>query len=491
MSSETLAREYLRVSFDASGRERSNDEQHGENVAAFADVRFGKPYRDTGSASRHAHKRRDDFEALLADLAADRFGAALLVLWESSRGSRKVGEWVQLIELCEQRQVRIGVTTHGPRTYDPTNPRDRRSLLEDAVDSEYESAKVSVRARRAAAANAAAGKPHGRIPYGYRRRYDPATGRLVGQEPEPAEAAVMVEVFDRLAAGDSLRGVARDLERRGIRSRTGKVLTSEVLRPMVLSPLYAGRRVHVPGGGRMDRLQRERLATLVDAEWPALVPTSTFLAVRHRLTDPARRTSRPGRGVHLLSMIAVCDVCGGPLSATFRRGPREYGCQNGGHVRVPADELDTEAEGEIVDYLASPDNAARLTARDGDDEALAAARDLVARVRAELDDLADQVGRGEVSAVLAARAEPQIVARLRDAERHVEELTTPPALRAFAGPADEVRARWKAATMPAKREAARLLLSAGLLGELRVTRSPTPGHRVPAADRIHWAVTAA
>lgn len=43
------------------------------------------------------------------------------MIWESGRGIRRVGDW----------------------TYDPANSRDRRSLLEDAVDGEYEPAKIS------------------------------------------------------------------------------------------------------------------------------------------------------------------------------------------------------------------------------------------------------------------------------------------------------------------------------------------------------------
>jgi site-specific DNA recombinase len=136
-----------------------------------------------------------------------------LWLWESSRGSRKVGEWVTLIELCEQQQVKIHVTTHN-RTYDPSNGRDRRSLLEDAVDSEYESGKISARLKRAAAANAAAGKPHGRAPYGYRRRYDERTKKLIAQEEDPIEAPVIRELFERVKSGHSLRSIALDWEAR-------------------------------------------------------------------------------------------------------------------------------------------------------------------------------------------------------------------------------------------------------------------------------------
>ena len=145
--------EYLRVSFDGSGRERSINEQHEANTStapSLGIVNLGVPYRDVGSASKHQRKRRSDFDRLLTDLGNGKFEADVLILWESSRGSRKVGEWVELIGLCEQAGVRIMVTTHA-RLYDPTNPRDRRSLLEDAVDSEYETSKASTRIRRSCA----------------------------------------------------------------------------------------------------------------------------------------------------------------------------------------------------------------------------------------------------------------------------------------------------------------------------------------------------
>ncbi|HEY2766341.1 MAG TPA: recombinase family protein, partial [Pseudonocardiaceae bacterium] len=130
------------------------------------------------------------------------------MIWESSRGSRRVGEWVNLLDLCEHRSVSLHVYTHN-RTYDPANGRDRRSLLEDAVDGEYESSKISTRSRRAVAANAVAGRPSGRIPYGYRRIFDPHTRQLIAQEPEPAEAEVVAELFARLIQGHSLRAIAR------------------------------------------------------------------------------------------------------------------------------------------------------------------------------------------------------------------------------------------------------------------------------------------
>src|SRR5262245_26961273 len=98
----------LRVSLDASGIERSNDEQLADIVAAVERSRDWvlsslPAYRDVGSASRYATKKRESWEALLADLRADRFTDDGLIIWESSRASRQVWEWCQLLELMQQR----------------------------------------------------------------------------------------------------------------------------------------------------------------------------------------------------------------------------------------------------------------------------------------------------------------------------------------------------------------------------------------------------
>jgi DNA invertase Pin-like site-specific DNA recombinase len=97
MSSTTqTAREYLRVSQDRSGRARSVEEQHEDNLRAAEAHGFsinGESYSDIAlSASRYATKVRGGFARLMGDLEHGRFGADLLVIWESSRGSRRVGD---------------------------------------------------------------------------------------------------------------------------------------------------------------------------------------------------------------------------------------------------------------------------------------------------------------------------------------------------------------------------------------------------------------
>lgn len=470
----TTAREYLRVSRDLTGRERSTTEQQDDNRRSWPDLNFnGDAYADVSiSASRYTTKARGGWTQLLDDLRHRRFGADVLVLWEPSRGSRRVSEWVELIDLCERHAVNIAVTTHG-RTYDPTNARDRRSLLEDAVDSEYDSAKTSSRALRASAANAEAGRPHGGpTPFGYRRIYDSRTGALTGQEPHPDEAPIVRTIIERIVAGHSLHSICRDLNDQGSTTRQGKPWIPLRVRRTALSPAYVGDRLH-------------RGEVIGPAVWPPLIDRATWLAAQRILNDPARNKYRPGRAKHLLSLQpnVVCDSAGCRLVAAYRDG-RQYICN---HVRLSADDLDQLVEHVILAYLARPENWAGLIAPNSDqDAALAAAREQVAVLRAELDELAELVGRGEVSARLAARAEPGIVDRLRAAEARERELSTPHELAGIIAPGDDIASRWSAIPIAARRRVVSLLVSPDVLGSLRVRRSPAPGRRVPVSDRVVW-----
>jgi site-specific DNA recombinase len=485
------AREYLRVSLDRSGRARSLEEQHADHVRVAGEqgwILVEDSYRDESvSASRYSRKVRDGFGALIADLERDRFGAQVLMIWESSRGSRRVGEWVRLLELCEQRSVSIFVTTHG-RCYEPGNGRDRRSLLEDAVDSEYESAKISTRARRAAAANAVAGRPHGCIPYGYRRVFHPQTRAFIAQEPEPGEAAVVAELYRRLIQGHSLKGIARDFHERGIRTRSGVVWTAQHLRSLAIKPLYAGLRSHIPGRRGGDRMVD--LDSLYEGQWPGLVSRADWFAVQRLLRAPERKTTRPGRAKHLLSFIGRCGVCRGKLTVAYRRegGDPLYVCGGKGCVRITQADLDTLAEQVMLAYLARPDVIDTLRAGDQEgDRELSHVRDQLALLRARHEQLADAVASGTVSVATLIRAEPTLLAEITTLEKREQDLSTPSALRGLIEPGADVARRWQTAPMSTRREIARLLLTPELIGELRLQPSPRRGrHRTPAQDRTHW-----
>lgn len=487
------AREYLRVSDDKSGTARSTTEQHAENQEA-ADERswtLGEPYRDNDrSASKFARKAREDFGRLVADLEAGRFGAQYLIIWEASRGGREMEEWVRLIKLCERQRVKFYITSDD-RVLDPANDGDWGQLMNLGQASEAESRKTSKRVKRATKASAAQGRPHGRAPYGYRRTYGPhpTTGKqvLTGQVPEPHEAAVIAELFDRLVKGHTLRGIAMDFEARGITRKDGLPFSQQHLRNLATTHSYVGKRVYIAGRDTPNA----RPAELVDAMWPAIVEQDVWHSVQRILGDPSRVTRRPGGAKHLLALIARCDPCGGFVTVLLPGGTGKnlrlrsvYRCQTKGCVKVDQEELDTFATNAILGYLTRDGVYESLAvADDNDQDELQAVRDRLAEARRELDELADAVGRGLMSAVMAGRAEVGIVERVTALEGREVDLSTPSVLRGLIQPGADVQGWWEGAEISTQREVARLLLTPDRIGELRIMRADGRRGR-PVAERV-------
>ena len=477
-----VAHEYLRVSVDRFGRQRSSGEQHEDNGQARERYQWreGRTYQDTASASRYGREKRDDFLRLLDDLqSGNGFNRGdVLCLWESSRGSRKQAEWATFLDLCQERGVCIYVFSHD-RVYDLDKPRDRRTLDEDGTDSAYESAKTSLRVKRDIASNASKGRPHGGAGYGFRHVYDQNTGEFLRREIREDEAVNIRELFTRLGKRQSLRGIAADWDQRGIRTRSGRRFTPEHLRSLAMTAALAGLRVHNAG----DRHSKGRLGgpgMVYKAEWPAIVKADLFYAVQEILTDPTRikgTNSRPGQAVHFLTGIGKCGVCGSKLSVRREkrkgRGVAEtYRCFDKGCVRVTKHALDEYVEDIILAALESDDVYSALEPLDGDTEAaLVTVRAELAELHARHRELAKAVASGQLSALLASHAEPDILSGIKKAQEREQELSTPRLLDGLIMPGADVRERWSDAELSTRREVARLLFVPRLLGELRIVRA--------------------
>jgi DNA invertase Pin-like site-specific DNA recombinase len=474
-----VAREYLRVSRDRSGRDKSVDEQHADHVAwsARRGIRLhDKPYADKASASKYGRKVRGDYVKLIADLKADQFDADILLIWESSRGSRKVSEWATLIELCEERGVGIAVHTHD-RIYNPANPRDVRSMHEDATDSQYESGKISARVQRARDAELTDGRVHGVPGYGFKRVRDDR-GRPITQVEVEAEADVIRELYARILRGHTVREIGRDFAARGVRSRNGKVFSEDVLGVMARRASYGGYREGADG-------------TLYEAKWQPIVPRAEWLKVRALRSKKKQAGAKDARAQHFLSGIVPCGVCGSAMNCRPRGdGESVYGCRDG-CVTVNAAELDAYITGHILALLSVPGQWQAIRDREQGDvgEDLARVRIEVAALR-DRDNALTAKLRGVLAAgldetdLLAARKD--VRAQVTALEAHERALSTPEALTDLITPGADVTARWAAAHMPARRAVARLLLQVPYIGAPAIIRARVARHRTPIWARVMW-----
>lgn len=488
-----IAREYRRLSDRKGGRSVEDQGRDNATAAAEQEWTLGEPYIDDGrSASRYATRRRDDFDRLVADLQTgptgrqSAFGADILMLWESSRGSRQVGEWVSFIELCERQAVRIWVTTH-ERLYDPANGRDRKQLIDDAVDSEYEAYKTHRRLVRTVPAEAARGRPHGRAPYGLRPVYDPRNGRLLTWEPDSSPAGATTtgrdqavrELFEILEAGHTPADAQRAFLERGYVNAIGRPFGREQLRDMAMRHAYAGLRYYK--------------GAVYQGVWDGLVPEPTFWAVYGRMTAPGRGTSPGGELLHAVTAALTCGRCGKNLGPRYRKDrPAIYRCSACG-VSVWKDDVDDlligtrETPGVLLAYLARPDVYEQLRAPDSDDIAVRQVQADLARTRAERDELQAATGETLAEVRLLAASLAKKEQRVLELEARERELLLPAAVLSLVQPGRDVWDSWTAAPIRARRMVAQLILGPGYLGRPLVMPRPHDGRRhPPVMDRIKW-----
>ena len=446
--------------------ERGRDFAKRENVKVIAEIRD-----DNKSASRGSRERAGFTEVRGL---VERGQADVLILWEVSRSSRDLEEFMGLVNACSDSGLEIAVS--GTR-YDPSKVNDWLPLAFQGVMAEAEARRIKQHNIDSVETNAGRGTPHGRIPYGYRRVYDPKTGVLISQTPydehDPsrlsADAQVVADAVEAVLKGVTLRQICRDLNARGlhtprkprkktlVENPTGVVMAWEpsTLRQLLLNPTIAGRRVH-------------RGEDIGPAAWDPIVDYGTWLRLRNFLKDPSRLTVSNPRGPaprHLLSGIARCGECGARMKAAtnMSRIPRAYTCRTEGCMRVTAtaDRVDERVEAVLMALFERPDFQGALAAAHERRETAATKGPDVASLIAEKETEFDAVEKLREAGEMTLRAYAAETKRIEDNIEHLRSQqaagVSSPALRRLLTAAT-LQDGWEKADLMDRREVVRLLL---------------------------------
>ncbi len=431
---------YCRVSQDPTGRSISVTDQERE-CRAYCD-RQGWPVVDAVidndmSATRWARKDRPGYRLVRERLT--RRDANVLVCWESSRQQRDLSLYVEMRELC----AGLGVLwSYSGRIYDLTRTEDRFTTGLDALLDEREADKTRDRVMRGVRSRLTDGMPHGRLPYGYRAIYDPATGAPTSRVPDDVTAPVVREITARALMQEAFYSIALDLQRRGVpsphayrltripREEQPRAWTLDMVSRISRNPTYAGLRTH-------------KGKVIGEGKWEPLISAADHAA----LVEMAK--GRPGprdrRAKHLLAGLAVCGVCGSPCRRVLNRGCPSYAC----HGLARRGESCVSRRQDLVDELVTeflfarlemPDRFALLTDDDADETAHTAAGE-VADLRARLAEFESSAAQGQISAEAFGRIEQRLTAELDDAQRRAIPTTTPRAAAELLT-ASDVRATW-------------------------------------------------
>lgn len=397
------------------------------------------------SASRFATKTRAEY-ARLRDILEP---GDVLVTWEASRAQRDLARYVELRDLCAERGV---WWSYSGRLFNLSDGDDRFATGLDALLAEKEAEQTRVRILRAHRANLAEGKPHGRVPYGYRIIRDPETGKAVGREPDPARAPLVAEAARRVLDGHSLEATVRWIATKD----PAPEWNAAKLRRILVNPTTAGYRTNSQklGGKRGPQVIHGK------GTWEPIVSpqqhddlVALFAARKSGPRGPEPR--------HLLSGIATCGACGAYL--WWGKGGRKkdgnhydvYTCRDH-HTARSEQALDEVILAVVEGILTSPESLAALAAPPAEPDSTAKVE--LEELRHQLQAVEDQMTENKMPASVGARVATRLAERIAEAEAAVDPVFTDPVVREVVTAPDPV-AEWKALPLAQKRAFIRAVMT--------------------------------
>jgi site-specific DNA recombinase len=254
-------------------------------------------YVDDGhSAKAGKLEQRAGLSALLRDAAAHVFEVVVVVDVDRLTRSEDLTERGAILGAFQRAGVKIASATSGQVLDLSTTSGDLFSTLYAFFAAE-ENRKRGERSTRGKLATAGrGGKIGGLTPYGL--AYD-RQARAWSLHPE--RAAVVRELFDRVAAGESCWSLAEDLNRRGVPFHGGKGTWGR-------GQVWALIKSRHPVG---EYVAHRRTRTIVAV--PAIVDEETWQAAQAALMAGRKAALRKTKHVYLLEGLARCGACGGRM----------------------------------------------------------------------------------------------------------------------------------------------------------------------------------
>jgi DNA invertase Pin-like site-specific DNA recombinase len=450
------------------------------------------------SASRHAKKARDDFEDLLATITgspAPEGVRRIVVAYEASRYYRDLEAYLRLRNACMSANVLL---CYNNQVYDLSRRDDRKTTAQHAIDAEDEADAIQARNARTTSLEAQAGRPHGRLPFGYLREYAVVGGRsrCIRQYEDPVKGPIVVKALKHIDSGKSVTSLLQWLRSEPDAARPdGSRWEPRTVRMMLLNRAYLGERLH---NGTYRKGTWEPLKGLETPQGRAM-----FNRVTAKLTDPTRRTARGTEVSHLLSYLALCGECGD--HALLRSHSRTSGrssillCDEQKDVGMVEDVVNAVVEEAVITWF-SDKAKARAALVPGDDEVeekVAAAQRMIngyeeqlAEARALSQDFDEATGRPRLSAASLAQMEQRLGPKLEAERRKLQTLTgvsplllgmletEDPELRWNGRPATETEPEVPGLTLEQKREIIRRVVT------VRLRKASVPGSNRVEVGRV-------
>jgi DNA invertase Pin-like site-specific DNA recombinase len=299
-------------------------------------------YYDDGGFSGGTLER-PALQRLIADIEAGKVD--IVVVYKIDRLSRSLMDFAKLVEVFDRKGVTFVSVT---QSFNTTTSMGRLTLNILLSFAQFEREVIGERIRDKFAASRRKGMwMGGWAPLGY----DVKDRKLVVNEPE---AAVVRRIFERVAKGNSVTTIARELTAEGFRNKCGRALDKGRIYKLLNNRVYVGDAVHK--------------GTAYPGEHEAIIPKALRDKVQATLSEsPRLRANRNRAQTPALLKGLIFGPDGRAMSPTHtRRGDRLYryyvsqtlikgGAVDAGVARLPAGEVEAAVIDQIRALLRSPE----------------------------------------------------------------------------------------------------------------------------------------
>ena len=229
-----------------------------------------------------------------------------ILLWKFSRFARNREDSVVYKSML-RRQLGIEVVS----VSEPVGDDKMSVLIEALIEAmdEYYSINLAEEVKRGMTEKARRGELQNAAPFGYRAEQNVLT-------PQPEEAALVREIFERFAGGEGSYQLAKWLNAAGVRTLRGNAFTNRNVEYILRNPVYIGKLRWNPAG-RSGRHFQEETVILADAQHEPLIGAALWERVQRRLDTQkatARYKAKPSSTLKdWPSGLVRCAACGGTL----------------------------------------------------------------------------------------------------------------------------------------------------------------------------------
>lgn len=470
---------YGRASQDRNKMMRSIDDQIAECISWCTPIRWRPEVeiRDSDrSASQWRTKEREGFDEAIRLIESGNYKG--FATWEPSRAGRDLEIFLQLRKACQRNGVLY--LTHG-RVYDLSRSDDSFIMGFEFLRAEADANTMRDRQLRTTRLSAENGRPHGRLPYGYRRVYDERTGALIRQEPDPHTGQIVRDAAQAVLGGQSMWKIGQRLQDAGELTpmkpwaENPRGWETHTLRQILKNPTIAGKRVH-------------RGEIIGDAQWEGLVSWEDFQRLQRLLKDPSRRVKGAGgtQAKTLMVFIARCHYCGRGLKRGKHHRKNKgiqvrYQCLYRGCYKTSISQpaLDTYVEEVVLAWFEQPENLALLTT-EGNEwlEKASLAQQEIEALRQRWDEASNEFSSGNLTLATLKKVERSIKPQIETAERALIPPIADERVRDLVSSGD-VRTAWAGLPLAEQRK----IIKAAF--DVRITRTGKKGQSVFNPERVH------